>query len=342
MLEQGAAEYADAVRPALRHPARRRPGRPVRGDPDAALAGRVARASSSTRWPARTAGSRSSRSSYAATTGATSTPGSARCGPESDRPSGGRGRRPATGVLARMTRWRSPCCSSPWPSACSPSRAGRPAGLPRAAAADRGRRRGVVPAGRAGGAPRARGGAARAAAAAALRDGDPDLAGRLQRQPAPDPAALGRAGVFTTAGIGAVVHAMLPAIAWAVAFAIGAVVAPPDAVAATAIGRRIGLPRRIVTILEGESLLNDATALVALRTATAIIVVGSAGRRRPGGSAADFVLGRRWAASSSVWWSSWSSPGCAARSPTRCSTPASRSSSRSRPTSRPRRSTPPA
>ena len=52
-------------------------------------------------------------------------------------------------------------------------------------------------------------------------------------------------------------------------FAIGAVVAPPDAVAATAIGRRIGLPRRIVTILEGESLLNDATALVALRTAIA-------------------------------------------------------------------------
>ena len=51
--------------------------------------------------------------------------------------------------------------------------------------------------------------------------------------------------------------------------AIGAVVAPPDAVAATAIGRRIGLPRRIVTILEGESLLNDATALVALRTAIA-------------------------------------------------------------------------
>ena len=47
-------------------------------------------------------------------------------------------------------------------------------------------------------------------------------------------------------------------------------VAPPDAVAATAIGRRIGLPRRIVTILEGESLLNDATALVALRTALAV------------------------------------------------------------------------
>ena len=61
------------------------------------------------------------------------------------------------------------------------------------------------------------------------------------------------------------------------AFAIGAVVAPPDAVAATAIGRRIGLPRRIVTILEGESLLNDATALVALRTALAATSVGRRG-----------------------------------------------------------------
>jgi CPA1 family monovalent cation:H+ antiporter len=75
--------------------------------------------------------------------------------------------------------------------------------------------------------------------------------------------------VFTAAGVGLVVHALLPGISWAGAFAIGAVVAPPDAVAATAIARRIGLPRRLVTILEGESLLNDATALVALRTAIA-------------------------------------------------------------------------
>ena len=74
---------------------------------------------------------------------------------------------------------------------------------------------------------------------------------------------------FTTAGVAVLVHALLPDLGWAPAFAIGAVVAPPDAVAATAIGRRIGLPRRIVTILEGESLLNDATALVALRTAIA-------------------------------------------------------------------------
>jgi monovalent cation/hydrogen antiporter len=74
---------------------------------------------------------------------------------------------------------------------------------------------------------------------------------------------------FTTLGVGVLVHALLPGIDWWAALAIGAVVAPPDAVAATAIGRRIGLPRRIVTILEGESLFNDATALVALRTAVA-------------------------------------------------------------------------
>jgi Na+/H+ antiporter len=73
--------------------------------------------------------------------------------------------------------------------------------------------------------------------------------------------------IFTTAGVGVLVHALLPGLGWPAAIAIGAVVAPPDAVAATAVGRRIGLPRRIVTILEGESLLNDATALVALRTA---------------------------------------------------------------------------
>ncbi len=64
---------------------------------------------------------------------------------------------------------------------------------------------------------------------------------------------------------------------FAVAFAIGAVVAPPDAVAATAVGRQIGLPRRLVTILEGESLLNDATALVALSTALAAAGLATGG-----------------------------------------------------------------
>ncbi|GAA1135505.1 Na+/H+ antiporter [Nocardioides aquiterrae] len=75
--------------------------------------------------------------------------------------------------------------------------------------------------------------------------------------------------VFTTIGVGWLVHALVPGISWPIALALGAVVAPPDAVAATAIGRTIGLPRKIVTILEGESLFNDATALVLLRTAIA-------------------------------------------------------------------------
>jgi CPA1 family monovalent cation:H+ antiporter len=83
---------------------------------------------------------------------------------------------------------------------------------------------------------------------------------------------------FTTIGVGLVAYWLLGSAAksqglqplplWA-AFALGAVVAPPDAVAATAIAKRVGLPRRVVTILEGESLLNDATALVGLRTAIA-------------------------------------------------------------------------
>ena len=74
--------------------------------------------------------------------------------------------------------------------------------------------------------------------------------------------------LFTAAGVGLVTWWILD-VPFAVAFALGAVVAPPDAVAATAVARRIGLPRRIVTILEGESLVNDATALVSLRTAIA-------------------------------------------------------------------------
>lgn len=74
--------------------------------------------------------------------------------------------------------------------------------------------------------------------------------------------------LFTTFGVGAIVHALMP-IGWPGALAIGAIVAPPDAVAATAIGKAIGLPRQVVTVLEGESLVNDATALVSLRTAVA-------------------------------------------------------------------------
>ncbi|MFP5346572.1 MAG: Na+/H+ antiporter [Actinomycetes bacterium] len=76
--------------------------------------------------------------------------------------------------------------------------------------------------------------------------------------------------VFTALGVGLVAWLLLP-IPLGVAVALGAVVAPPDAVATTAVARRIGMPRRIVTILEGESLVNDATALVCLRTALATL-----------------------------------------------------------------------
>lgn len=70
---------------------------------------------------------------------------------------------------------------------------------------------------------------------------------------------------------GAVLHLFVPSIPFPVAFAVGAVISPPDAVAATAIGKRLGLPERVVSILEGESLVNDATALVLLKTAFAAI-----------------------------------------------------------------------
>jgi CPA1 family monovalent cation:H+ antiporter len=79
----------------------------------------------------------------------------------------------------------------------------------------------------------------------------------------------------TTAAVAAVAHAMLPGIGWAEAIALGAIVSPPDAVSATTIGRRLRIPRRVVTILEGESLVNDATALVLYRAAVGVAVGGS-------------------------------------------------------------------
>jgi Na+/H+ antiporter len=73
--------------------------------------------------------------------------------------------------------------------------------------------------------------------------------------------------LFTTVVIGLLVHLLLPALPMPLAFALGAIIAPPDAVAAVAVGRRLGLPRRTLTILIGESLFNDATALTAYRVA---------------------------------------------------------------------------
>ncbi|MEU7768149.1 Na+/H+ antiporter [Nocardia sp. NPDC049190] len=91
--------------------------------------------------------------------------------------------------------------------------------------------------------------------------------------------------LFSTFAVAVVVWSLLP-VPFAVAVALGAVVAPPDAVAATAVARRIGMPRRIVTILEAESLFNDATALVALRTA----IAATAGTLSVWQAGGDFVL----------------------------------------------------
>jgi Na+/H+ antiporter len=76
---------------------------------------------------------------------------------------------------------------------------------------------------------------------------------------------------LTTAAVAVVAHALLPAMPWAAAIALGAIVAPPDAVAATAVLRPLRPPQRLLTILEGESLLNDASALLIYRLAVGAV-----------------------------------------------------------------------
>jgi len=80
--------------------------------------------------------------------------------------------------------------------------------------------------------------------------------------------------VATTVGVAAVAHALIPGMPWAVAFVLGAIVSPPDAVAATAVMQRLHVPQRLVTVLEGESLVNDATGLVAFQVALAAVLSG--------------------------------------------------------------------
>jgi monovalent cation/hydrogen antiporter len=78
----------------------------------------------------------------------------------------------------------------------------------------------------------------------------------------------------TMVAVAAVAHWIVE-LPWAAAFTLGAIVSPTDPIAATAVARRLGVPRRIVAIVEGESLVNDATALVAYRVAVAAVVSGS-------------------------------------------------------------------
>ena len=80
--------------------------------------------------------------------------------------------------------------------------------------------------------------------------------------------------VLTTIAVALVAHALVPAIPWAAAIALGAIVAPPDAVAATAVLRQLHPPHRLLTILEGESLLNDACALLIYRLAVGAVAAG--------------------------------------------------------------------
>jgi NhaP-type Na+/H+ or K+/H+ antiporter len=105
--------------------------------------------------------------------------------------------------------------------------------------------------------------------------------------------------LMTTFVVAAVVHAVI-GLPWPAAFVLGAIVSPTDAIAATTVAQRLGVPRRIVTVLEGESLVNDATGIVAYRVAVAAVVTGAfsiweAGLQfvlgAAGGVAAGFAVG---------------------------------------------------
>ncbi len=81
--------------------------------------------------------------------------------------------------------------------------------------------------------------------------------------------------LLTMVVVAVVAHEIVPGLPWAAAFVLGAVVSPTDPIAATAIMQRLGVPRRIVSIVEGESLVNDGTALVAYRAAVVATVSGA-------------------------------------------------------------------
>ena len=79
----------------------------------------------------------------------------------------------------------------------------------------------------------------------------------------------------TTVAVAVVAHAVIPELTWPTAFVLGAIVSPTDPTAATAIAQRLGLPRRLIAIIEGESLVNDGTGLVVYRVAVVAVVAGS-------------------------------------------------------------------
>jgi Na+/H+ antiporter len=81
--------------------------------------------------------------------------------------------------------------------------------------------------------------------------------------------------LVTTTAVAAVAHYFIPGFGWAESFVLGAIISPPDAVAASAATKGLKLPKRLITILEGESLVNDATGLIAYRYAIAAAATGS-------------------------------------------------------------------
>jgi CPA1 family monovalent cation:H+ antiporter len=81
--------------------------------------------------------------------------------------------------------------------------------------------------------------------------------------------------VVTTVGVAVVAHTFVAGLTWASAFVLGAIVSPTDPLAATSIARRLGVPRKLVMTVEGESLVNDGTGLVLYRVAVAAVVTGS-------------------------------------------------------------------
>lgn len=80
---------------------------------------------------------------------------------------------------------------------------------------------------------------------------------------------------FTTFAVACTAHYLIPGFTWPLAFVLGAVISPPDAVAASGIIKGLGLNKKVITILEGESLVNDASALIAYRYAVLAVTTGS-------------------------------------------------------------------
>jgi Na+/H+ antiporter len=81
--------------------------------------------------------------------------------------------------------------------------------------------------------------------------------------------------IATTFGVAAIAHAMIPNLSWEAAVVLGAIVSPTDPIAATSIAERLNVPRRLTTIVEGESMVNDATALIVYRFAVVAVVSGT-------------------------------------------------------------------